>query len=76
MLALLLIALVVTAVVYPFARALGERRRRQGEPTWWSLKLHSGDREAALAEDRAHHQAREARRARRRAALHRLRRRA
>lgn len=66
LLALLLLALVVTIVVYPFARMIDERRRRQGEPTWWALKLHSGDREAALAEDRKRHEARQARRARRR----------
>jgi hypothetical protein len=72
LLTLLLVAAVVTAVVYPFARALGDRRFRQGEPTWWSLKLHSGDREGALAEDRRHHEARQARRARRRGMLDRL----
>jgi hypothetical protein len=72
LLTLLLVAAVVTAVVYPFARALGDRRYRRGEPSWWSLKLHSGDREGALAEDHLHHEARQARRARRREALHRL----
>jgi hypothetical protein len=72
LLTLLLVAAVVTVVVYPFARALGDRRFRRGEPTWWSLKLHSGDREGALAEDRRHHEARQARRARRRGMLHRL----
>lgn len=66
LLAVLVLALLVTLVAYPFARMIGDRRYRQGEPTWWSMKLHSGDREAALAEDRARHDAREARRARRR----------
>jgi hypothetical protein len=64
--ALLLLALVVAAVLYPFARIVGARRTRRGEPTWWSLKLHSGDREAALAEDRKREAARQARRDRRR----------
>jgi hypothetical protein len=72
LLTLLLVAAVVTAVLYPFARALGDRRFRRGEPTWWSSKLHAGDREAALAEDRLHHEARQARRARRRGMLDRL----
>ena len=66
LLAIVVVTLVVAAVCYPFARVIAERRYRQGEPTWWSLKLHSGDREAALAEDRARHEARQARRARRR----------
>jgi flagellar basal body-associated protein FliL len=72
LLVVLLVALAVTVVVYPLARIIGERRHRQGEPTWWSLKLHSGDREAALAEDRARYAARQANRARRRAGLGRL----
>lgn len=66
LLAVLLVGLLVALICYPFARLVAERRRRQGEPTWWSLKLHSGDREAALAEDRARYEARQARRARRR----------
>lgn len=65
-LVLLVVMLVVTAVCYPFARIIAERRFRQGEPTWWSMKLHGGDREAALDEDRRRHAAREDRRARRR----------
>lgn len=65
-LALLVVILVVSAVCYPFARVIAERRFREGEPTWWSLKLHGGEREAALEEDRRRHAAREARRARRR----------
>ncbi len=69
LLALLVVGLVVAAVAYPFARMLAERRHRQGEPTWWSMKLHAGDREAALAEDRARHTARHDRRAARRASL-------
>lgn len=72
LLVVLLVALVVTIVAYPFARIIAERRHRQGEPTWWSLKLHSGDREAALAEDRTRYAARQASRARRRATLGRL----
>ena len=48
-LAVLLIGLVVAAVCYPFARIIARRKRQRGEPTWWSLKLHSGDREAARA---------------------------
>lgn len=72
LLVVLLLALVVTVVAYPFARMVAERRYRQGEPTWWSLKLHSGDREAALAEDRTRYAARQASRARRRAALGRV----
>lgn len=64
LLAVLIIGLVITAVLYPFARWRGAVLHRRGEPTWWSLKLHSGDREAALAEDRSRHQARQARRAR------------
>lgn len=70
--ALLLLTLLVSCVAYPFARVIGARRYRQGEPTWWSLKLHSGDREAALAEDRAREEARAARRERRRTAPRRL----
>lgn len=66
LLAVLLVGLVVTAVSYPFARMIAVRKHRRGEPTWWSLKLHSGDRDAALAEDRARFEARAARRARRR----------
>lgn len=65
-LALVVVILVVSAVCYPFARVIAERRFRDGEPTWWSLKLHSGDREAALEEDRRRHDARQERRARRR----------
>lgn len=65
LLAVLLVALLVTLVCYPFARWVGARKRERGEPTWWSLKLHSGDRDAALAEDRARHEARRARRSRR-----------
>ena len=66
LLAVIVVALLVTLVSYPFARLIAERRYRQGEPTWWSLKLHSGDREAALAEDRARWEARQQRRQRRR----------
>jgi hypothetical protein len=64
--AVLLLALVVGAVAYPFARIIDHRRHRRGEPTWWALKLHSGDRAAALAADRRRHAAREERRTRRR----------
>lgn len=58
LLALLVLALVVGAVAYPFARVVDQRRYRRGEPTWWALKLHSGDREAALDADRRRHAAR------------------
>lgn len=64
LLAAVLVGLVVAAVLYPFARWRGAVLHRRGEPTWWSLKLHSGDRDAALAEDRARHQARQERRGR------------
>ena len=66
LLAVLVVGLLVAAVSYPFARVIARRKHRRGEPTWWSLKLHSGDRDAALAEDRARFDAREQRRARRR----------
>jgi hypothetical protein len=66
LLAVLLIGLVVAAICYPFARIIGRRKLQRDEPTWWSLKLHSGDREAALAEDRARWEARQRRRERRR----------
>lgn len=66
LLAVFLIGLAIAAVCYPFARIVAERRYREGEPTWWSLKLHSGNREAALAEDRDRHEARQRRRAGRR----------
>jgi len=65
-LGLLVVMLVVSAVSYPFARLIAERRFREGEPTWWSLRLHGGDRDAALEEDRRRHEARRERRARRR----------
>jgi hypothetical protein len=66
LLAVLLIALVVTIVAYPFARVIDQRRYHRGEPTWWALKLHSGDREAALEADRRRHAERRDRRTRRR----------
>ena len=66
LLGVLVVGLLVAAVSYPFARVIAVRKHRRGEPTWWSLKLHSGDRDAALAEDRARFEAREQRRARRR----------
>jgi hypothetical protein len=61
-LGLLVVMLVVSAVSYPFARLIAERRFRQGAPTWWSLRLHGGDREAALEEDTRRHAARRERR--------------
>jgi hypothetical protein len=66
LLAVLLVAVVVTVVVYPFARIIDQRRYRRGEPTWWALKLHSGDRAAALEADRRRHAERRERRVRRR----------
>lgn len=63
---LALLGLLIAAICYPFARMIARRKWEQGEPTWWSLKLHSGDRDAALAEDRARWEARARRRERRR----------
>lgn len=66
LLAVLLIAMAVSIVAYPFARIIDQRRYQRGEPTWWALQLHSGEREAALAADRQRHAARRERRDRRR----------
>ncbi len=65
----LLAALLLMVLLWPVAKAVGTWRRRRGLPTWWNLKLRSGDVEAALADDRAAEQARAERAAHRRAAL-------
>jgi hypothetical protein len=67
--AALLTALVLMVLLWPVAKLVGDWRRRRGLPTWWNLKLRSGDVEAALADDRAAEEARADRAARRRATL-------
>jgi hypothetical protein len=67
--AALLAALALMVLLWPVAKLVGTWRRRRGLPTWWNLKLRSGDVEAALADDRAAEEARADRAARRRAAL-------
>ncbi len=67
--AVLVAALLLMVLLWPVAKLVGNWRRRQGLPTWWNLKLRSGDVEAALADDRAAEQARADRAARRRATL-------